>query len=265
MKRIFLILLIILLNSCRNDNDSITENSSSLISTENNIKQRITKKDAIKIGELHNEYLDKVFNDFDYNTPNIEKHIQEKFKSISPELYKINQEKIENYINPYVERKQLLSKEGRPIVYKIISEIEKSDSVFQNYTIFSQHLDNVLKEKHNILSDEEYDTLLVSFEVMKKSYLYWSSKEKGGIGNGEYIIKKMELHNNKNNISFYTNNKKPLPRNHKIQEIIADDAMGAAQAFIGNAFFWLGGPAIYFGAVAFGAAVNSAMSSAWGR
>lgn len=264
MKRIFLILLIILLNSCRNDNDSITENSTSPISTENNIKQRITKKDAIKIGELHNEYLDKVFNDFDYNTPNIEKHIQEKFKSISPELYKINQDKIENYINPYVERKQLLSKKGVPVVYKIISEIERTDNVFQNYTIFSQHLDNVLKEKHNILSDEEYDALLVSFEVMKKSYLYWSSEKKGGLGKGETIIKRME-NNNIQDKSFHNGDLKSFSTRRKIQAVIADDAMGAAQAFIGNAFFWSGGPATYFGSVAFGAAISSAMSSAWGR
>lgn len=171
-----------------------------------------------------------------------------------------NQSKFENYINPSTERQQLLSKMQTSLVHDIISEIENNDRVFENYTIFSNHLDKTLYENINNLSDEEYDVLLVAFEVMKKSYLYWSSPRQGGIGKGEAVIKNI-------NVAFQksSNNIFKKSNNSKVQRIIADDAMGVASAFIGNAFFWSGGPASYFGSVAFSSAMSSAMSSAWGN
>ena len=128
--------------------------------------------------------------------------------------------------------------------------------------MFSSYLDHILDKNKKYISVEDYNILLISFEIMKKSYLYWSSKEKGGIGEGYSIILKMDEYKHQLNKITDVNILSMKKRDKTaVEKVIIADGMGAAGAFIGNAYFWAGGPASYFGSVAFSAAFSSAMGS----
>ncbi|MFJ1430375.1 hypothetical protein ACILE2_06165 [Capnocytophaga canimorsus] len=226
----------------------------------NNTKQLLSDEQIAKIGILHNEYLEKVFSDFDWNNQNLILELKDKFNELSDK--KVLGIKIEtNHINKI--QKDYVTEADNDIKLKNflgdnysyiqrIKDLEKDLFLMKNEDV-NPIINSIIKQAKNEIKDAKQLTVILVFaEVFKKSNEFWTSKD-ANFTSGQNILAKAKQKN------IYR--KSPS----KGEKILAADATGAAGALIGGALFANAdaviAPPVFFGRVAFSAAWASGVAA----
>lgn len=228
----------------------------------NNTKQLLSDEQITQIGILHNEYLEKVFSDFDWNNQNLVLELKNKFNELSDkEVLGI---KIEtNHTNKiqkdsskeFDDDMQLKKFLGNNYIYiQRIKDLEKDLYLMENEDI-NPMINSIKKQAKNEIKDAKQLTVILVFaEVFKKSNEFWTSKDTNFTSGQSILVKAKEK-------NIY---RKPSSTS-KGERILAADATGAAGALIGGALFANAdaviAPPVFFGRVAFSAAWASGVAA----
>lgn len=222
-------------------------------------KQLLSDEQISKIGFLHNEYLEKVFSNFDWNNENLVLELKNKFNELSDKEVigiKIDSKhtnKIEKDSVKFDDDILLKKFLGDNYTYiQRIKDLEKDLYLMENEDI-DPIINSIKKQAKNEIKDAEQLTVILVFaEVFKKSNEFWNSKDTN-FTSGQSIL----IMANKKNIY------RKVDGDGK--KILAADATGAAGALIAGALFANAdaviAPPVFFGRVAFSAAWSSGVAA----
>jgi len=213
----------------------------------------LSEKTIERVAKKHNEYLEIVFNNLNYNDKNLKKEIISEFNKIKEkelidnsnkvkikEKFDINLEKNVNNIDENLKTlKEKLSKEAFLIIMKAYSLSNKRMQISK----FKKEINKLELNAKEKLKGVELDTVLITLNVFKQSAYFWFPESDGGSGKGYAILKKIKSYKSATNV-------------------LAANGLSAGSSFIGGALAAgiFGGP-LGWGFLA-GVAISSAMSSA---
>ncbi|MDA9070971.1 hypothetical protein N9K09_02425 [Flavobacteriaceae bacterium] len=191
-KFIFIFSITTFIYSCTSDNSEIKES--------NNIT--FSKENIIEIGKMHNEYLSKAYENFDYNSKT--KYVDLKNNLLSIEIPELTYEEKEKAIEFGLtinskNQKGGLNKSSNDIeslkeslesqLAKDIVDLAYNNlNVLENHTEFSNELVGLKKSASINLENTDLVSVLSFLEVLEQSSLFWKPIELGGSGEGYSIL-----------------------------------------------------------------------------
>lgn len=245
------------------NSDNISNGSNNNTSMQSGGFQILSDNEIDSIGIMHNELLDKILTEFDYNSLSPDNtfelvrnsFIQTEYRNTTNEFKEITFDSTYLWI-----QQELISGNIEQYYLSIKVILESANSLSDA----SNNL-GILKievENNTDLTDFEKQTIKVGLSVAIHSAEYWFPIEMGGNGKGAAHLEKFSqyLGNNSGHLVVMSKGKS------KAGKVAASDALGACTGGIGfslGAIF--GGPvgvAAYAGALVYGAVSASLLSAA---
>ncbi|MDL2262834.1 hypothetical protein LJC11_04970 [Bacteroidales bacterium OttesenSCG-928-I21] len=187
----------------------------------------LTNIQLMKIGQDHNDNLEKVFVNFNWESKDFKQELINNFKLNSIPLKKYSDEDLySRCCYDFFDNYNLLKNKLSEFSIKLIDNALLMTEDIKSIKGFNDRIDifkeNARSELKN--NNEELNSLLVTLEVLKYSAYFWSPKSVGGSGVGyDYILRKEKA-------------------KEKVKEIIAADGVSAGVGMIGVAVAGACGP-----------------------
>lgn len=210
----------------QNDNDASLENAR---------LESFSEADIVKIGDLHNEYLEKAFENFDWNATDYEQELINQFETLEPEIqehqasFQFDYESQENNLsNNLATLESELSSQAFSYIQDAINRIE----VFTTYSSLSSDLETIENAVNSSSIDvDEKKVVLVTLGVMRSSAYFWLPTDKGGSGTGYQVLVNIAAHNGEGTVG-----------RSKLEEALAADGVSAGIGMLGVAVAGAIGP-----------------------
>lgn len=189
-----LIIIALLFTNCTNNDENLESlNSNTVDVTVNKLKE----KDVEQVGLIHNQYLEQFFNDFDFKNEN--KLLELENNIVNSDMSEFSDSKLniksEIEINLMYDEKEYLNQyfpNTKDILKQAVDEIN-SESNLEDIQKKINHLQNDLASYP--IDALDYNSSVVSLEVLKSSSEFWLPESRGGNGKGDYILNKIYYKN----------------------------------------------------------------------
>lgn len=143
------------------------------------------------IGDAHNFYLEKAFENFDYSSDDLIQELYQNFESVSPyDSIPFDPTEFETSTEDNLSTLQdSLSDEA----FQIINNAVIASNNIENLSAFTDYITTLESTTRNNISGYEKDIVLVTLCVLRKSAYFWLPQEDGGSGIGYEILQNINL------------------------------------------------------------------------
>ncbi len=187
---IYIIFFSLIFISCEKENtyNNVIDNESESITVNAKSESRVLTDQQIKqIGELHNQFLEEAFLDFDYNSENTFSELEHQFNNI------VTEQNIEVMLSSYeTDISSILNTLEQNLssdAYKILVEVKNKAENITDVNSFSSEVMHYENLARVTLNGKELDIILTGLSVFKSSAYFWLPANKGGSGIGDNFLK----------------------------------------------------------------------------
>jgi len=189
-----LLITLITFNSCQKLDNAMEVKKDPMrdISQKNFFEEEYFTDEQIKvIGKMHNEYLEIIFKDFNFEAKDYEAEFLEKSKSLKNEIE--NKDPKIEWFNIYEIKDYFKFLKENGLSETAINILQQAEIMYDKSNTLKQYnynLDNLRKQTLDGLKKNNYEKtlVLVSLSVFENSAYFWSPVEFGGSGVGSEIL-----------------------------------------------------------------------------